>query len=108
MSEFVHELTSATFDTAIGAAPLALVDFWAPWCAPCRMTAPHLEAAAQELNGKLYAAKVNVDDNGQLAGRYRISAIPCMIIFKNGKEVDRIVGARDKQGIKDALQPWMG
>jgi thioredoxin 1 len=76
---------------------LILVDFWAEWCAPCRMMAPILNDVAGELTGNSYVGKVNVDDYRALAQEYRISNIPTMILFKDGQEVARIVGVKNKE-----------
>lgn len=73
-----------------------MVDFWAPWCGPCRAVAPILEDLATEYEGKIKIAKVNTDENPQYAGQLGVMAIPTLIIFKNGKEVDRIQGAGPK------------
>ena len=77
-----------------------LVDFWAPWCMPCRMIAPVVEDLAEELAGRAYVGKVNVDEEGELAQKYRVSSIPCLIVFENGQEVRRTVGAQGKDALK--------
>lgn len=90
----ITEVSLASFDTEVlkaGGMPV-LVDFWAPWCGPCRAVAPILDAINQEQQGKIKVVKVNVDDNQQLAVRFGVQAIPTLIIFKNGEAVDRIVG----------------
>jgi thioredoxin len=84
-----------------------LVDFWAPWCAPCRMVAPTLEALAREQSTALKVAKVNVDENPGLAGRYRTMSIPTMIVFKGGREVDRWVGALPENAIRSRVARWI-
>lgn len=71
-----------------------LVDFWAPWCGPCRMMAPILEELEANMGDKIKVAKLNTDDNQELAAEYQITGIPCMILFKNGQEVDRYVGVQ--------------
>lgn len=81
-----------------------LVDFWATWCRPCLAIAPHVEAIASELAGKAKVFKVDVDADGDLAGRYGIMSIPALIVFKGGQEVDRIVGAAPKDQIKALLE----
>lgn len=80
-----------------------LVDFWAPWCGPCKMVAPELEAVATEVEGKAYVMKVNVDENQQLAGKFNVMGIPTLLVFNNGKEVNRIVGFRPRQDLVAAL-----
>ena len=85
-----------------GAKPL-LVDAWAPWCGPCRMLAPVLDQLASESNGRYVVGKLNVDENPQTATQYQIEAIPALLIFKNGKLVDKIVGLQPKQAIAAKL-----
>ncbi len=76
----------------LAAAEPVLVDFWAPWCSPCRMVAPIVEKIAQTYAGRLKVVKLNTDDNPSLAGKYEVSGIPALILFKAGEPVDRIVG----------------
>lgn len=80
-----------------------LVDFWAPWCMPCRMVAPVVEELAENVAGQAYVGKVNVDEENQLAREYRVSSIPCMIVFENGVEVRRSVGAQNMDALKKLL-----
>jgi len=80
-----------------------LVDFWAAWCGPCRMVAPELEKLAEEESNRLKVAKLNVDDNRGIAARYGISSIPTMILFKDGKEQKRLIGARSKARILEEI-----
>jgi thioredoxin 1 len=101
MSEKISPLTSATFKDAISTATTpVLVDFWAPWCGPCKMIAPILDELATELEGKLTVRKVNVDDNGDIAAQYGIRAIPTMLLFKGGQLAEQYVGMMDKASLK--------
>jgi thioredoxin 1 len=96
-------LTDATFDGAI-AEGVSLVDFWAPWCGPCRMIAPIIEELAEEFDGKATIAKVNTDEEQMTAVKYGIRSIPTLIIFKDGKPVDQIIGAVPKQVFASKLE----
>jgi thioredoxin 1 len=94
---FVTELTEATFAEEINAADEAVVvDFWAEWCGPCKMVSPILDEIASENAGKLRVAKVNVDDNPALAQQFNVMSIPTLIVFKDGDEIQRVVGAKGK------------
>ncbi|MCX7895316.1 MAG: thioredoxin [Thermoanaerobaculum sp.] len=99
------QVTDQDFDEKIlnGGKP-ALVDFWATWCGPCRMIAPHVEALAHEYAGKAIVAKLDVDQNRQTAIRFGIQSIPTLLFFKDGKLVDRVVGAVDKKVLKSKLE----
>ena len=102
MSEMI--LTTADFDQQIQTAGKpVLVDFWAPWCGPCRMMAPAVAEIAEEKAATLCVAKVNVDDEGELAARFGINSIPCFILFDKGQEKARAVGAMGKEGLLRAL-----
>jgi len=81
-----------------------LVDCWAPWCGPCRMIAPLLDQLAAESNGSYRIVKLNVDENPQISSRFQISSIPTMLIFKDGKLIDRLIGAHPKQTIAERLR----
>ncbi|MGE5677425.1 MAG: thioredoxin [Pseudomonadota bacterium] len=80
-----------------------LVDFWAAWCGPCRMVAPVIDQLADEYEGKIEVAKVNVDENPELAGKYDIMSIPSVFLFNNGSKVDGLIGARPKQAFDEML-----
>ena len=101
MSEHITELTSANFDStiAVGGVPV-VVDFWAPWCGPCKAIAPILEELAKEEAGKVKVCKVNVDNNSDLANKYGIRAIPTILVFKNGGIANQLVGMTSKQDLK--------
>ena len=101
----VIELTDANFDTeVIGSATPVLVDFWAPWCGPCRMIAPLIDEIADEKIGSVKVGKVNVDDNPETAARFRIQAIPTILIFKGGEKKDQITGLTSKGDLVSKLE----
>jgi len=104
----VLEVSVANFDAEVLQANLpVLVDFWAPWCGPCRAMSPVLDAVSQELAGKVKIVKLNVDDNQQIAVRFGVSAIPTLIIFKNGQPADRIVGVVPREELTRRLTATM-
>ena len=88
----IKHLTTAEFETAVEAAPLAMVDFWASWCGPCKMLSPTVEALAEQYEGKVLVAKVNVDEEPELARAFGVMSIPTVVFLKNGREFDRKVG----------------
>jgi thioredoxin len=98
-------VTDASFEREVLQAngPPVLVDAWAPWCGPCRVVAPVLDQLAAESKGRYRIAKLNVDENPHTASQYQISSIPTMLIFRNGKLMDRLIGAQPKQVIADRL-----
>ena len=98
----------ATFAQELEAGVPVLVDFWAAWCGPCRIIAPVLEDLARELAGKLKVVKLNVDENPVVAGRFRVQSIPTLILFKDGKPVDTLIGAMPKGAMLQRLQPHLG
>jgi len=90
-------LTDSDFETFVAKYPAVVIDCWAPWCGPCRMVAPVVEELAKEMSGTVAFGKLNTDENASIPNKYRISAIPTLLVFKQGKMVDRIVGAQPKE-----------
>lgn len=99
-------LTDATFDAEIRKPGTILVDFWAAWCGPCLRVAPTLEAIAKENAGKMRLGKLNVDENPRTAQRFQVMSIPTMLVFKDAKLVDGIVGALPRAQIEAVLNKW--
>lgn len=109
MSENVLEVTDASFEQEILKSPLpVLVDFWASWCAPCRLIGPVVEEVAGEYKERLRVAKMNVDDNVNTPSQYGIRGIPALLIFKNGELVDQIVGAVPKAQLVNLVEKVLG
>jgi thioredoxin 1 len=107
MGKYV-EATDANFETEVlGSDVPVLVDFWAVWCAPCRIIAPIVEELAEENEGKLKVAKVDVDNNPQTAIKYSIRSIPTLLVFKGGEVVDQMVGAVPKSMLESRLEKHM-
>ena len=107
MSEFVKEVSDTSFENEVlGSSRPVLVDFWAQWCTPCRMLAPTVEAVAQQYNETATVVKLNVDDNPSTAQRYGIKGIPTLILFREGKEVERVVGATSKESITRMIDKY--
>lgn len=98
-------VTDETFAEVIKKYPLVLVDFWAVWCHPCKMVAPTIEAVAKENAGKLVCAKLNTDENPKTSAAFRIMSIPTLMLFKDGKHVDTIIGAVPKSTIDERIKP---
>ena len=109
MSEKITNLTTDSLKSTVASSALpVLVDFWAPWCGPCKAIAPTLEELATELDGKLVIAKVNIDENDAAATDHGVRAIPTMLLFKGGKVVETLVGMMPKAGLKAKLTPHLG
>lgn len=104
MSEKIINLTTESFKSTLNASPTpVLVDFWAPWCGPCKAIAPILEDLATEFDGKIKIAKVNIDEHDAVAAEFGVRAIPTMILFKDGKVAETLVGMMPKAALKAKL-----
>ena len=100
----LRDVSQATFPSdVLGSDKPVLVDFWAPWCGPCKMLAPVVEKVAGALGDRMTFVKMNTDENPSIAGEYQVSGIPCLILFKGGKAVDRIVGFVNEATITSML-----
>ena len=109
MSEHVKETSDSSFENdVLKADQPVLVDFWAAWCAPCRMLAPTVEAVAEKYSGNARVMKLNVDDNPSVSQRYGIKGIPTLILFKNGREEERVVGATSEGAISRMIDKHTG
>lgn len=105
MSDKIINLSQEAYDSAIsGSSTPLLVDFWAPWCGPCKAIAPILEDLANELGDAVQIAKVNVDDNQELAGKLNIRAIPTLLLYKNGAVVETMQGMSSKADLKAKIE----
>ncbi len=109
MSEQVKEVSDSNFEQEVlGSDQPVLVDFWAAWCAPCRMMSPMVEAIAEQYAGSARVVKLNVDDNPGVAQRYGIKGIPTLILFREGKEEERVVGAVSKDALSRMIEKHCG
>ena len=105
MSQYVNDVSDSSFEQQVLKSDKpVLVDFWAAWCAPCRMLAPTVEAVAEKYAGNAHVVKLNVDDNPSVSQRYGIKGIPTLILFKNGREEERVVGATSKEAISRMIE----
>jgi thioredoxin 1 len=102
-SKAVQQLTDSDFESTVNGGKPVFVDFWAPWCGPCRIVGPIVEELAPTYEGKAVIAKMNVDDNPMVAQRFGVTSIPTLMMFKNGKLVDRMVGAAPKNALQSFI-----
>lgn len=108
MSEGILEVTSSNWDTEVlKAQGLVMIDFWAAWCGPCRMISPTVEELAKDYSGKVKVAKLNTDENSEIASRYKIMGIPTIMFFKDGIKLDQIVGVVPKQQLKAKIDSFL-
>jgi thioredoxin 1 len=108
MAGFAKEVLDSNFETdVLGSEKPVLVDFWAEWCGPCRMIAPSVEAIAEEYQDKAGVYKMNVDENMNVPQRFGIRGIPTLIVFKNGQEQERIVGAVSREAISKVIDKYV-
>jgi thioredoxin 2 len=104
---WIVEASAETFDEEINASVPVLVDFWAPWCGPCRMVSPVVERAGRDNAGRLKVVKLNVDDAPPISERFAVRGIPLLVLFRHGSEVDRLVGAVPQARLREWLEPHL-
>ncbi|MDE2928357.1 MAG: thioredoxin [Acidobacteriota bacterium] len=105
MSDKVQDVTDQSFETdVLQASDPVLVDFWAAWCAPCRMLSPTIDQIAQDFSGRAKVVKLNVDDNRETSAKYGIRGIPTLLLFKNGELRDQVVGATSRENIARLIE----
>jgi thioredoxin 1 len=104
MAGNIQEVTDDTFKDATAADRVTLVDFWAPWCGPCRRLNPVIEELSQEMGDKVNFLKLNTDENPETGARFGIMSIPTLLVFKGGEKVDQLIGAHPKDNIRTVLE----
>jgi len=103
-SSVIHMNSASVSPEYLADKGVVFVDFWAPWCSPCRMVAPIIDQLAEEFKGEAIVGKVNIDENEDAAVRYGVASIPTMIVFKDGQEAERIVGARPRPQLAEIIR----
>ncbi|MFZ5351388.1 MAG: thioredoxin [Bacillota bacterium] len=105
MSKSIVNVDKSNFENEVLKSNVpVMVDFWAAWCGPCRMVSPVIDQLADQYEGKVKVAKINVDENPELAGMYQVMSIPSILLFKEGRKIDELVGARPKQAFEDMIK----
>lgn len=108
MAEGIMIATTANWESEVlNAQGLVMIDFWAPWCGPCRMISPTVEELSKEYSGRLKVMKLNTDENSEIATKYKIMGIPTIMFFKNGAKLDQIVGVVPKQQLKAKIESFL-
>ncbi len=108
MAEGIMIATTANWESEVlNAQGLVMIDFWAPWCGPCRMISPTVEELSKEYSGRLKVMKLNTDENSEIATKYKIMGIPTIMFFKNGTKLDQIVGVVPKQQLKAKIESFL-
>ncbi|MFH0714429.1 MAG: thioredoxin [Candidatus Diapherotrites archaeon] len=100
-------LSDSTFEKAVFENKLIVVDFWAEWCSPCQIVGPLIEQLAEEYAGKIVFAKLNVDESPLTAQKFSVMSIPTILVFKNGKPVEELIGSQPKKDIENAFKPYL-
>lgn len=107
MTGIVEQVTDDSFDSIVQKYPLVVIDCWAPWCGPCRMIAPVIEELAKSYKGRIVFGKLNVDENTKIPAKYNIMSIPTLLVFKNGKLVNQLVGAMPRAMLESELRKYL-
>jgi len=101
------EVTDSNFDNTVKKYPLIVIDFWAPWCPPCKILGPIVESLAKKYTGKVVFGKLHVDENKNTAVKYEVMSIPTLLVFKKGKLIDRIIGAMPEPILESRIKPYL-
>jgi thioredoxin 1 len=101
------EITDSDFDTFVKKYPIVIVDFWATWCPSCRILGPIFDSVAKKYVGRIVFAKLNVDENKEMPAKYEIMSVPTLLVFKNGKLIDRIIGAMPESALESRIKEYI-